>query len=93
MTQSNVVAESMKSTCELNPMITAIIVIVISAPALLFGIKGIARITSVIVPFMIVSYILLALGILFVNAAALPGTIALIFKHAFHPTAADQFCR
>ncbi len=88
MTQSNVVAASMKSVFELNPAVTGIGVLLLSAPALLFGIKGIARITSVIVPFMIISYIILAVGILIVNAEALPATFALIFRHAFTPTAA-----
>jgi AGCS family alanine or glycine:cation symporter len=88
MVQCNTVAESVKSVFALDPVITGIVLIILSAPALLFGIKGIARITSVIVPFMIVSYIVLALGILVVNAPALPKTFALIFKHAFSPTAA-----
>ena len=88
MVQCNTIAESFNTVFRLNPVITGIALIILSAPALLFGIKGIARITSVIVPFMIVSYIVLATGILVVNAAALPGTFALIFRHAFTPTAA-----
>ena len=88
MVQSNTIAESFNTVFELNPIITGIALILLSSPALLFGIKGIARITSVIVPFMIVSYIVLAVGILVVNAAALPKTFALIFQHAFTPTAA-----
>jgi len=88
MVQSNTIAESFHSVFSLNPVITGIALIVLSAPALLFGIKGIARITSVIVPFMIISYITLAVGILIKNAGALPHTLALIFQNAFTPTAA-----
>jgi len=88
MTQCNVVAESMQSTFHLHPALTAAAVITLSAPALLFGIKGIARLTAVFVPFMIISYIIMALGILCVNITAIPATLALIVSHAFTPTAA-----
>jgi AGCS family alanine or glycine:cation symporter len=74
---------------QLDTRMTGVAVIILSAPALLLGIKGIARITSVIVPFMVVSYIVLALGILVTNAAALPATFALIFRDAFTPAAAS----
>ncbi len=88
MTQSHVVAASMDSVFAIKPSVTGVAIIALSAPAVLFGIKGIARVTSVIVPVMIIGYVLLAGGVLIANAAALPATLALIFRHAFTPTAA-----
>lgn len=55
---------------------------------ILGGIKRIANVASVIVPFMCAFYILGAVVILVQNAAAIPGAFAEIFRHAFSPYAA-----
>ncbi len=52
------------------------------------GIKSIAKIAEVLVPFMVVLYILGSLIILGLNIKLIPSVIALIFKSAFTPTAA-----
>ncbi len=49
------------------------------------GIKGIARVTSKIVPFMGVTYVLAGLVIIFANISAVPEAFAAIFNGAFSP--------
>ncbi len=55
---------------------------------ILGGIKRIANVAGVIVPFMCTFYILGAAVILFLNAAAIPAALAEIFRYAFTPHAA-----
>jgi len=47
------------------------------------GVKRIAHFTQVVVPFMALSYIVTAVGIVSMNASALPGIVGLIVEHAF----------
>ncbi|MEM1174439.1 MAG: alanine/glycine:cation symporter family protein [Pseudomonadota bacterium] len=51
------------------------------------GVKRIAHVTQVIVPFMALAYILLALVIIAINFRELPGIISLIVTDAFTPMA------
>jgi AGCS family alanine or glycine:cation symporter len=82
------VASGLNASYGINPRDTGAVLTVLSGLVLLFGIKGIARFTSVLVPFMIVFYLAITVGVLWVNAAAIPSVIALILRHAFTPTAA-----
>ena len=47
------------------------------------GIKRISNVTSLLVPFMALLYIILALVIIFMNVTKLPGAFGLIFSNAF----------
>jgi len=51
------------------------------------GVKRIAHVTQVIVPFMALIYMVLALGVIALNIKALPGVISLIVSDAFSPIA------
>jgi len=88
MNQGNAVANALKATYSIDPNTTGIVLTVCTGLVLLFGIKGIARFTSVLVPFMIICYLIITMGVLICNASAIPSVIALILKHAFKPTAA-----
>jgi len=88
MTQANAVADGLFSTYGINPRDTGAVLTLLSGLVLLFGIKGIARVTSVLVPFMILFYFAITLGVLWINAQAIPSVLALILHHAFTPTAA-----
>jgi len=88
MTQANSVADSLFNTYGINPRDTGAVLTVLSGLVLLFGIKGIARCTSVLVPFMILFYLAITIGILALNVKAIPSVLALIMHHAFTPTAA-----
>ena len=63
--------------------LVGIVMAIIVAVIIIGGIKSIARITSKLVPFMVVLYVTGAVIILIMNAGVLPGAIAAIFKGAF----------
>lgn len=54
---------------------------------LLGGIKRIGSVTEKLVPFMAAAYIILGLGVVIINASAVPKVFAMIFKGAFAPSA------
>ncbi|MFQ5603366.1 MAG: alanine/glycine:cation symporter family protein [bacterium] len=89
MVQSNSVAEAVHSNFGVPFWVTGVILALATAMVILGGIKSIARVTQVFVPFMIVFYVAAAIVILINNYAAIPDTIALVFKSAFSPTAAS----
>ena len=51
------------------------------------GLRRIARVSMVVVPFMAVSYTLVCLLVMFANYEKIPGAICLIVKAAFNPAA------
>ena len=87
--QSNSVAEVLQTTFELPAAATGVILMVLVGAVLLGGIKRIGNVAGVLVPFMAISYILVGLVALAVNAEQLPHALDLIFTHAFSPAAAE----
>lgn len=59
-----------------------------AALAIIGGIKRIAKISEIIVPFMAITYVLFVLIIVVSNLKALPGAVVLVVKSAFAPKAA-----
>ncbi len=57
------------------------------ALVILGGLKNIAKVTSRLVPFMGILYLVCGLVIIGMNAAALPGAIQAVFQNAFAPQA------
>lgn len=86
--QSNSVADSVKASFGIPPWITGIILAAFTAMVVLGGIKSIAKVTQFLVPFMIIIYVTGASIILIMKISFIPQIFALIFKHAFTPTAA-----
>ncbi|MFU8788153.1 MAG: alanine/glycine:cation symporter family protein [Methylobacter sp.] len=88
MTQANATAKILEATFQIEPWVTGLILMVLTALVILGGIRTIGKFTSILVPFMIVGYVGSALTILVLNAAEIPHAFALIFQHAFSPAAA-----
>lgn len=65
------------------PLICGAVLAVLVAFCVLGGGKGIVKVTSVLVPVMGVSYILMAVAVMILNAATLPGVFKEIFVSAF----------
>jgi AGCS family alanine or glycine:cation symporter len=65
----------------------AIIVVAILGIIIFGGVKRIAHVTQVVVPFMALGYILMSVGIIVTHISQLPGIITLIFTDAFTPMA------
>jgi len=87
MVQSNSVAVALDSTLAVPPLCTGIVLGVLAAVVIIGGIKRIGQVTAKLVPIMALVYVGAAGVILFLNAAMLPEAFALIFKHAFTPSA------
>ncbi|WP_418750634.1 alanine/glycine:cation symporter family protein [Frisingicoccus sp.] len=64
-------------------VITCLILTIVVGLVVLGGIKRIARVSEIIVPFMAVLYVAFALLILITNASQIPAAIATIVKSAF----------
>ena len=68
-------------------VVAGIIVTVAVALVIIGGIKRIARVSEVIVPFMAILYVLAALILILTNITKLPGAVVVIVKAAFSPKA------
>lgn len=83
MTQANSIAGSIQTSFGLDPMITGAFLVVFVAIVILGGIKSIARVTEMLVPFMAIFFILLSIVVLVINASEIPHAFSLIFQYAF----------
>ncbi len=88
MVQSNSVAAALKSSFNINPWITGVVLAVLTAMVIIGGIKRIGAFTEKLVPFMAAIYIIGGLVVILMNAAKIPGAFALIFTSAFTGQAA-----
>lgn len=68
-------------------LIFGILIAALVALVLLGGVKRIGKVTEKLVPFMAVIYIILSLGVVFLNLDRLPGVFYSIVYGAFNPTA------
>ena len=68
-------------------LVIGIIIAILVAIVLLGGVKRIGSVTEKLVPFMAVFYVILALGVVFLNAGRVPEVFKMIFAGAFNPTA------
>jgi AGCS family alanine or glycine:cation symporter len=88
MVQSNSIAAALQNSFSLDPMITGLVLMVITGAVILGGIKRIAAVSNWLVPFMAVGYVLAALWVLAFHWREIPHAFALIFETAFTGTAA-----
>ena len=70
-----------------DKLVTGVVVVAVLGFIIFGGVKRIAHVTQVIVPFMALGYILMAVGIILYHLADLPAIIALIFSDIFNPMA------
>jgi len=87
-TQVNSITESIQNTTAISPAITALVLSVFVAIAVFGGLKSISKVSTTVVPFMAIIYILGTLTVILFNIGKLPATIALILTSAFSPVAA-----
>lgn len=85
--QANSVSDMMKTSFEIPTYITGLITAGIVAAVVLGGIKRIGKVTSRLVPFMGVIYVLGALVILLLNYESIIPSFKTIFTYAFNPQA------
>ena len=86
--QSNSVAMSIKSSFNIDPWITGVILTVLTGIVILGGIKSIAKAASIIVPFMAIFYVLGGLVIIVLHIDMLWPAVDKILTEAFNFSAA-----
>ena len=85
--QSNAIAGTLKSSFNVPPMITAVVITIAASVVIIGGIQSISKVTEKLVPFMAAFYIVGGLIIIISNASMLPFAIRAIFVGAFNPSA------
>ncbi|WP_323814522.1 sodium:alanine symporter family protein [Cellvibrio sp. NN19] len=88
MVQSNSMAEVLETTFHVERWVTGLLATVVVALVILGGIKRIATVSSSLVPFMCVGYVVMSIIVLGIYIDRIPAAFDLIFTHAFTPIAA-----
>lgn len=83
MVQINTIADTLNGGFKIPKWASGIFVAIVIALIIIGGIKRIGKITSYIIPFMCIGFILMALIIICMNIKAVPNAFAQIFKSAF----------
>ena len=81
--QSNSIASAVKSAFAINYVWTGALLAVLLGLIIFGGIKLIANVAQLVVPFMAIAYILVAVVILVMNYDKIPGVFSLIISSAF----------
>ena len=81
--QANSIAQGMTNAWDINPAITAAVVVVALGFIIFGGVKRIAHFAQIAVPFMALAYMLIAIGILALNLDRVPAMFMLIIDSAF----------
>ena len=86
--QANAIATLTFETYDISPYITGIVIMLLTGAVVLGGIKSIARVCTMLVPFMAFFYVIGCIVILFMNGTYVWPAMKLICESAFSPQAA-----
>jgi len=86
--QINAITHAMHDSFNVPVEITVIVMTILVALIILGGVKRIASVSSFVVPFMAVLYVVTSVVILILNADKVPAALSLIIHSAFNPEAA-----
>ena len=86
--QANAIATLTFETYSISPYITGFVIMLLTGAVVLGGIKSIARVCMMLVPFMAFFYVIGCIVILFMNGAYVWPALKLICEAAFSPQAA-----
>ena len=86
--QANSIAVMVKETMGVSPHVSGGVMAVLTAVVILGGVKSIARVCEMLVPFMAIFYVIGCAIILVINSSLLLPAVSLIFSAAFTPQAA-----
>jgi AGCS family alanine or glycine:cation symporter len=87
--QSNSVSQVLDTSFSIPPLVTGLVLAVLVACVILGGIRRIAHVTSVLVPFMAGAYLLAGLLLIVNNIGELPAAVVTIVESAFTGHAAS----
>jgi AGCS family alanine or glycine:cation symporter len=83
MVQANSVSQAILSTFDIPTWVTGVVIVVLTALVILGGIRRIADVTQVLVPFMCVTYLLAGIFVLVTHIAEIPRIVSLVLGSAF----------
>ena len=83
MTQANSIAESVHDTFGVSTTMVGVILTILALVIIVGGIKTISKVSSVVVPFMAIFYVIAGLIVIILNIQNVPAGVAMIFKMAF----------
>ena len=81
--QSNAICDAFQHSFGIDPRISAAGVVVLLAVIIYGGVKRIARVGEIVIPFMAIGYLLVVAIILVLNYQHIPAVFSLIIKSAF----------
>jgi AGCS family alanine or glycine:cation symporter len=81
--QSFTASSSLEQAFDIPMHVTGIVMTIVVGLTIFGGVQRLSRVTEIIVPIMAVAYVLVALVVVGVNYAEVPGVLALIVKSAF----------
>ncbi|MCI8423804.1 MAG: sodium:alanine symporter family protein [Lawsonibacter sp.] len=81
--QSSEIAGAMSGLFGLDPLVTGIVLMVLVSIVVIGGVKRIGQVTSLLVPFMAIFYILAGIGVIVLRATEIPAALGAIFSSAF----------
>ena len=87
-TQSFVISTSFEATFNLPTWISGIALSIIFGITIFGGVRGIVKMSEVIVPIMALGYLLIALVVIALNINEIPSLITMIITEAFSPSSA-----
>ena len=88
MTQTNSIADAVYLTFGITPLITGFAVAILIGVVILGGIKSIAKVTGILVPFMALFYVIAGIIIILLNLHMILPAFKLVFSDAFTGKAA-----
>ena len=83
MTQGNSISSAMYETFNVPTWITGIVITILALIIIVGGIQTISKVSSIVVPFMAIFYVIAGLIVIILNYQNVPAGLALIFKCAF----------
>ena len=86
--QVNAIVDSVEISFGVSKIATDIVLTILIAAITLGGLQSIAKVSSKVIPFMAVLYIVISLGLILMNLEAIPAAVGLILESAFTGTAA-----
>ena len=87
-TQSFVISTSFEASFNLPTWISGIVLSIVFGITIFGGVRGIVKMSEVIVPVMALGYLLIALIVIALNITEIPGLIIMIITEAFNPSSA-----
>ncbi|SHE26395.1 alanine/glycine:cation symporter family protein [Actinomyces glycerinitolerans] len=84
MVQSNTIALTLREAHGVSTSVTAIVLMALTAPILLAGMRMVAKVTEWLVPLMALAYLVVVLVVIVVSIDRVPGAFMDIFAGAFN---------